>query len=307
MTQDPTTRRLRVLVTGGSGFIGRHVVAVLRADGHAVTVVDRRPFGDAGVHEVTGELEDSAVRHQAVAAGTDAVVHLAAETSVLGSVHRPAHVHRVNVDVTAALLELCRERTVPAFVLASTNAVVGSFDGTMTERAPLSPLTPYGATKAAAEMLLSGYAGAYGMRTPALRLTNVYGPGMHHKDSFVPRLMRAAAEGGGVEVYGDGTQRRDLVHVGDVARAFASAVVDWPSGPVIVGSGSSGTVLELVDAAREATGRPIGTEHVPPKPGEMPAVVVDVSRAAGRGWSPEVALVDGLRTAWSDFAPSVTT
>ncbi len=307
MTLDPTTRRLRVLVTGGSGFIGRHVVAALRADGHGVTVVDRMPFGDPGVHEVTGELEDSAVRHQAVTAGTDAVVHLAAETSVLGSVHRPAHVHRVNVDVTAALLELCRERDVPAFVLASTNAVVGSFDGTMTEQVPLAPLTPYGATKAAAEMLLSGYAGAYGMRTPSLRLTNVYGPGMHHKDSFVPRLMRAAAEGGGVQVYGDGTQRRDLVHVGDVARAFASAVVGWPSGPVIVGSGSSRTVLELVDAAREATGRPIGTEHVPAKPGEMPAVVVDVSRAAARGWSPGVSLVDGLRTAWADFAPSVTT
>lgn len=307
MTQDPTTRRLRVLVTGGSGFIGRHVVAALRADGHAVTVVDRMPFDDPGVHEVTGELEDSALRHQAVAAGTDAVVHLAAETSVLGSVHRPAHVHRVNVDVTAALLELCRERDVPAFVLASTNAVVGSFDGTMTEQVPLAPLTPYGATKAAAEMLLSGYAGAYGMRTPSLRLTNVYGSGMHHKDSFVPRLMRAAAESGGVQVYGDGTQRRDLVHVGDVARAFASAVVAWPSGPVIVGSGSSRTVLELVDAAREATGRPIGTEHVPAKPGEMPAVVVDVSRAAARGWRPEVSLVDGLRSAWADFAPSVTT
>ena len=128
-------------------------------------------------------------------------------------------------------------------------------------------------------MLLSGYAGAYGLRTPALRLTNVYGPGMHHKDSFVPRLMRAAADGGGVQIYGDGLQRRDLVHVGDVARACAAAVAGWPSGPVIIGSGTSHTVLELVEAAREATGRPIATEHVPAKPGEMPAVVVDVSRA----------------------------
>jgi UDP-glucose 4-epimerase len=298
---------MRILVTGGSGFIGRHVVAALRADGHEVSVVDRVASADDGVRMVTGELEDPAVCFEAVAAGTDAVVHLAAETSVLGSVERPALVHRVNVDVTAALLELCRERDVPAFAMASTNAVVGDVAGTMTEGVPLAPLTPYGATKAAAEMLMSGYAGAYGLRTPVLRMTNVYGPGMQHKDSFIPRLMRAAADGTSVQVYGDGLQRRDLVHVTDVARAFSLAVVDWPSGPVIIGIGTSHTVLELVEAAREASGRPIRTEQVPAKVGEMPAVVVDVARARGRGWEPGVSLLEGVRTAWADFAPSVTT
>src|SRR3954447_10426345 len=224
----PARRPMRVLVTGGLGFIGRHVVAVLRAEGHRVTVVDRVPFDDPEVPCVTGELEDLSVRDAALDAGADAVVHLAAETSVLGSMAQPGIVHRVNVDVTAALLELCRGRGVGAFVMASTNAVVGAHDGAMTERVPLAPLTPYGATKAAAEMLMSGYHGAYGMRTVALRLTNVYGPGMHHKDSFVPRLMRAAADDAGVTVYGDGRQQRDLVHVSDVVRAFLTAVGDWP-------------------------------------------------------------------------------
>jgi UDP-glucose 4-epimerase len=295
---------LRILVTGGSGFLGRHVVAELQGDGHEVSVADRVRFSGPGVRAVTGELEDPAVRDEAVAAGTDAVVHLAAETSVLGSMEQPALVHRVNVDVTAALLELCRERGVGAFVLASTNAVVGSFEGTFTEDVPLAPLTPYGATKAAAEMLLSGYCGAYGLRTPSLRLTNVYGPGMHHKDSFIPRLMRAAADGSGVEVYGDGLQRRDLVHVHDVARAFAAAAVDWPGGPVIIGSGISHTVLDLVETARQATGVAIPFEHVPGKPGEMPAVVVDIARARSRGFEPTVSLLDGVRMAWADFAPS---
>jgi UDP-glucose 4-epimerase len=295
---------MRVLVTGGSGFIGRHVVAVLRAGGHDVSVVDRSGFEDPAVACVTGELEDPAVQEAAVADGLDAVVHLAAETSVLGSMERPALVHRVNVDVTAALLELCRERGVGAFAMASTNAVVGATEGTMSERSALAPLTPYGATKAAAEMLMSGYHGAYGLRTVALRLTNVYGPGMLRKDSFVPRLMRAAAAGEGVTVYGDGLQRRDLVHVSDVADAFARAVVDWPSGPVVIGSGSSVTVLDLVAAAREATGCSLPATHVRAKAGEMPAVVVETSEARSRGFEARVSLVDGLRSAWADFAPS---
>jgi UDP-glucose 4-epimerase len=195
---------------------------------------------------------------------------------------------------------------VPRFVLASTNAVTGDVGATkISEQIPPRPLTPYGATKAAAEMLLSAYTGAYGMRTSALRFANVYGPGMRHKDSFVPRLMRAAAGGTGVQVYGDGLQRRDLVHVADVARAFASSVTDWPSGPVIIGSGRSITVLDLVDAARGATGRSIPVTHVDAKPGEMRAVVVDTSEARRRGFEPQVSLVDGLQTAWADFAPSV--
>jgi UDP-glucose 4-epimerase len=291
----------RVLVTGGSGFIGRHVVRALLADGHDVVVADRHEHRD--VPTVAGELEDPDVRDRAVTEGLGALVHLAAETSVLGSVERPVKVHAVNVDVTAALAELARARGVATFAMASTNAVVGDFDGTFTEQVPLRPLTPYGATKAAAEMLLSGYAGAYGLRVPILRLTNVYGPGMREKDSFVPRLLRAAARDEGVQVYGDGRQRRDLVHVHDVARAFAMTVdPSWPSGPTIVGSGTSVTVLDMLEAARAASGKAIPAEHVPAKDGEMPAVVVDNARARSLGWEPTVSLTEGMVTAWEDLA-----
>src|SRR5947207_7436354 len=167
----------RILVTGGAGFIGRSVVPALQAAGASVTVLDQEPYPD--VPSVVGDLRDPAARDAAVTPDLTGIVHLAAETSVLGSLARPAQVHEVNVEATAALLELARERGVRHFVMASTNAVVGDRgDTTLHEDLPLRPLTPYGATKAAAEMLLSGYAGGYAMTTCAVRLTNVYGPGM---------------------------------------------------------------------------------------------------------------------------------
>lgn len=296
------TGAIRVVVTGGSGFIGRHVVAELQSRGHDVVCVDRVPHPD-GVETVVGELRDPGVIARAVTDRTEAIVHLAAETSVLGSLERPALVHDTNVTVTAALLEAAREHGVGRFVLASTNAVVGDCDGVLTEDVPLRPLTPYGATKAAAEMLMSGYGGAFGIVTPALRLTNVYGPGMLAKDSFVPRLMRAAAAGEPITVYGDGRQRRDLVHVADVARAFALALEHWPGGPVIIGSALSPTVLDIVAAARAATCAALPVEHVPPKAGEMRAVVVDTSLASDRGWKPAHTLEAGMATVWPDFRP----
>jgi UDP-glucose 4-epimerase len=212
-------------------------------------------------------------------------------------------VYQENLAVTQDLLESCRQAGVERFIMASTNAVVGDVGyATMHEEVPLRPLTPYGATKAAAEMLLCGYAAAYRMATSALRFTNIYGPGMGGKDSFVPRMMRAALAGGGVEVYGDGLQRRDLVHVDDVVTAVQSAWDRGFTGTAIVGSGQSVTVLELLDAVRRVTGCPLPAEHVAAKPGEMPAVIVDISRAREQlGYRPSVSLVDGLATVWHDF------
>ncbi len=292
----------RILVTGGAGFIGRTVVPALRAAGATVRVVDRRPYPDRSVPTVVGDLCDPAVRDAAVADDLTGVVHLAAVTSVLGSLADPAGVHRVNVEATAGLLELARIRGVRRFLMASTNAVTGDVGtATIHEDLPLRPMTPYGATKAAAEMLLSGYAGGYGLATCALRLTNVYGPGMAHKDSFVPRIMRAVKAGTPVQVYGAGEQRRDLVHVDDVA---AGLLIAWRSGHVgslIIGSGRSVSVLDLIATAGEVLGRPVPVEHVDAKPGEMPAVVVSIARARALGYEPSVGLRDGLATVWNDL------
>ena len=293
----------RVLVTGGAGFIGGSVIEALQRAGAHVRSVDRRPFDRGDLETVQGDLRDPTTVERAVTGDLDGIVHLAARTSVLESVQHPRETTEDNVAVTAALLERARVTGVGRFILASTNAVTGDVaTATISEDLPLRPLTPYGATKAACEMLCSGYDASYDMRTCALRLTNVYGRGMARKDSFVPRLMRAALSGEYVQVYGDGAQRRDLVNAADVGAALLLAWEHQVSGPMIVGSGESVSVLELIDAARTATGRELPVKHVEAKPGEMPAVIVSIDRARSIGYEPRVPLVDGLAEVWAEFA-----
>jgi UDP-glucose 4-epimerase len=294
----------RVVVTGGSGFIGAHVVAALCRLGADVLSVDRRPArafrchpaGDHDVKLVLGDLRDAAVVDEALAPGTRAIAHMAAQTQVLRSIEDPEGTFANNVVVTEALLERARQVGATSFVLASTNAVVGAgATGTLHEAVPLAPLTPYGATKAAGEMVLSCYNAAYGVRGVALRFTNVYGPGMSEKDSIVPRLMRTAAAGSAFQVYGDGRQVRDYVNVADVTDAVLLALRQPAvEGPVVIGSGLSVSVLDIVELVEAALSTKLKVDNVPAKAGEMPAVIVDNSRAASFGWQPRVSLAEGI-------------
>ena len=295
-------QRYRVLVTGGSGFIGRRLTAALLSSGAEVTVASRHEPAVPGVQSVVGDLRDPAVAARAVSPGTDVIVHLAAARSVLRSIADPVGTYETNVAATAGLLELARTRGVGAFLLASTAAVAGDVGGAViTERVPARPLTPYGATKAAAEMLLSCYSACYGMAGCALRFSNVYGPGMKAADSFVPRLMRAARDGHGVQVYGDGAQTRDLVYVDDVVSGILLAWRAGHRGPLMLGSGESVTVNDIISAARAVTGAPIPVEYVPAKAGEMPAATLDIAAARAIGYRPVHDLKSGLATMWQEF------
>jgi UDP-glucose 4-epimerase len=292
-----------VLVTGGVGFIGRRVVRALLDANHQVTIVDRHAFPDERVQSVVGDLCDPAVIGQALRQPTDVVIHLAAITSVLKSKEDPVGTYKLNVEATFNLLEQSRHRGVRNFLLASTNAVTGDVgSATITEQIPLRPLVPYGATKAAGEMLLASYVGSYGLTGAALRFANVYGPGMEAKDSFVPRLMRAARDGTGVQIYGDGNQIRDLVHVDDIVAGILVAWQAGHNGPLILGSGESVTVNDILAAARAVTGAAIPVEHVPAKAGEMPAVILDISAARALGYQPRMDLKAGIATVWPEFS-----
>jgi UDP-glucose 4-epimerase len=294
----------RILVTGGSGFIGRHVVSVLSADGAYVRVVDLQPHPDPSVEIVVGDLGDAEVLAASLEGGIDSIVHLAAVTSVLRSLEQPELTYRTNVAATAALLEAARATGATSLVFASTNAVTGPMLAPkISEAATLRPLTPYGSTKAAAEMLMSAYTASYGLRCTCLRLTNVYGPGMQAKDSIVARLMRAIRLGTTFEIYGDGRQVRDYVHVSDVVAAARLALLhpDW-DGPMVIGTGTSLSVLDVVEQVRAVSGAELPVRHGPAKAGEMPAVIVDPSRAQSAGWAPQFSFAEGVAGVWEEWS-----
>ena len=226
-------------------------------------------------------------------------------TSVLKSVQQPELTFRTNVVGTNAVLEAGRAAGVTSLAFASTNAVTGLMKAPkISEAATLEPLTPYGSTKAAGEMLMSAYTASYGMRCACIRLTNVYGPGMQAKDSIIARLMRCIRLGTTFEVYGDGTQVRDYVHAFDVVAAMCLGLTsDAWAGPKVIGAGDSLSVLEVIDAVRRVSGAEIDVRHGPAKPGEMPAVIVDTSQAQAAGWTPRYpSLDDGLVGVWDEWS-----
>jgi len=297
---------VRAVVTGASGFIGRRLAAALVRRGVAVLGVDRQPSRDPGVEVRLGELTDPAVARALVDPRPDVVFHLAARTSVVQSKADPQGVYETNVAATQLLLEACRQASVPAFVLASTNAVVGNSTAPLlSEGSVLRPLTPYGATKAADEMLLSAYADSYGIAAAAVRLTNVYGPGMTEKDSLVIRLFRAAVGGPPVKIYGDGQQIRDYVYVDDAVAGFLLAWDRKHVGPLVIGSGKSVDVHEVHRLACQATGLSIPVEKSPAVPGEMRAVKVDLALARSLGYQPQHDLASGLPPTWQALRPQL--
>ena len=297
-THNKGRSRLNIVVTGGRLYrptrgASAHELGPSRfSSGSRIdgafgnTLLDRRP----------GAAE------KAIPTGADVVIHLAAATSVLGSVERPVEVYQNNVMTTAAILERCRTIHAAQFIYCSTNAVVGDV-GTQTicEKTALRPLTPYGATKAAGEMLVFGYASAYGMAGTVLRLTNVYGPGMHVKDAFITRLMRAALTRTSVSIYGSGSQERGYVYVDDVVDALILALHNPWIDPLVIGSGVSISVNRLHRLVAHICGVPILAEHIQERKEEMPAVRADISGVQAMGYAPKMPLSQGLQHAWDDF------
>lgn len=292
------------LVTGGAGFIGSHVVRNARDAGHRVRVLDDLSTGEgrrlpADVELVVGDVADpQAVR--AALDGVDAVVHLAAHRAVPRSVADPLATDRANAHGTLCVLEAARHAGVPRVVLASSSSVYGAAATRPTpETAVPRPASPYAVSKLAGEHYADVYAELFGLSTLSLRFFNVYGPDQSPDGPYaqlVPKVLAALRTGERPTVFGDGTQSRDLVYVGDVARAVLAAVASDARGVLNIGSGTPVTVLDVVAAAARVLGTALEPRFLPVRPGDVPHTCADATRAAAvLGWRAAVSLDEGLR------------
>lgn len=295
---------MKILVTGGAGFIGSHVVDGYVAAGHDVLVVDSLCTGKrenlnpkARFHQLdilepkTAEL----IRDER----PDVLNHHAAQMDVRRSVADPLFDARTNVLGTIALLEAARQAGVKKVLFVSSGGAVYGEQETFPapETHPTWPVSPYGVSKRAGELYCHFYLAEYRMPFVAFRYANVYGPRQdpHGEAGVVAIFSGKMLRGESITVNGDGKQTRDYVFVGDVARMSVLALQREATGPVNIGTGVETDVNQLAGTLLEVSGSRSEVRHGPAKSGEQRRSVVDVRRAADVfGWRPEVSLRDGL-------------
>ena len=280
---------MRVVITGGAGFIGANLCRALLDAGDDVVVVDDFSTGahenltglDVELHE--GTVLDRTLLDQAFE-GADAVVHLAALVSVPWSVEDPDDNHARNATGTLEVLQAARRAGVDHVSVASSAAVYGANpELPKHELMPVAPLTPYAVSKVATEQYALAFAHSYGMSTIAFRFFNVFGPlqpADHAYAAVIPAFVDAAVAGRPLPLEGDGTQTRDFVYVGTVTRVIADAVHRRVSHdvPINLALGGRTSLKELIGIIEDGTGRPIEIEQRPPRIGDVPHSQADASR-----------------------------
>ncbi|HSZ39020.1 MAG TPA: SDR family NAD(P)-dependent oxidoreductase [Trebonia sp.] len=306
----------RILVTGGAGFIGANLVRRLVTAGYQVRVLDNLSTGSEvylkGVDAelVKGDIRDPEALDEALR-GFDAVVHLAAAGTVLGSITDPAANFDVNVLGTFRVLDAARRAGIERTVQASTGgAVIGDANPPVNEQSLPKPLSPYGASKLAGEGYAHAFATAYGLRTIAIRFGNVYGPWCAHKPGVLNFFFEALHKGSPLVIHGDGTASRDYVHVSDIAQALQLSLEnpDIPGGTVLhAASGVETTASELAHLCRNAAGLPEHPiEYRPHRAGEVGRNFASYDLAHELlGYSPTVSREDGIPELWKWFQESV--
>ena len=305
-----------VLVTGGAGFVGATLVRRLVASGYRVRVIDNLTTGDrAHLADVDAELVEGDIRDaaalDAALAGIDAVIHLAAAGSVIGSVQDPAMNFDVNVNGTFQVLDAARRAGIARTVQASTGgALIGDATPPVNEQSLPKPISPYGASKLAGEGYAHAFAKTYGIRTAAIRFGNVYGPWCARKRGVLNVFFESIHDGRPMVVYGDGTSSRDYVHVEDISHALQLALEaeNLPGGSVLhAASGVETSITELADLCRSAAGVPDHPiEFRPKRAGEVGRNFASYDLAHELlGYTPTVKREDGIPRLWEWFTSHV--
>ncbi|MCY4582385.1 MAG: NAD-dependent epimerase/dehydratase family protein [Chloroflexi bacterium] len=295
---------MNVLVTGGAGFIGSHIVDRLIADGHTVAVVDILATGtranlnpEAALYEI--DIRSPALAAAFEAARPEAVFHIAAHASVSESVRDPMHDAEVNVLGTLNVLQLCAAYRVKRIVFSSTGgALYGEPERLPADEGhPVRPLSPYGASKAAAEAYVQTFCALSDIRYTVLRYGNVYGP---RQDPFgeagvVAIFANAMMSGQQPIIFGDGSHERDYVYVEDVVRANVLALAQERDAVYNIGTGEGTTVSQVFDALAGATDYGGSPEHADERPGDVHRIYLDVRLAERElGWRATVPLGEGI-------------
>jgi UDP-glucose 4-epimerase len=316
---------MRVLVTGGAGYVGSVTVELLVAEGHQTTVVDSLATGHraavaAGAELVVGSVADrSALTGLLRERRIEAILHCAARSLVGESVRDPSLYYRENVVGGVALLEAAHEARVDRVVFSSTAAVYGEPSSVpISEDEPLRPINPYGETKRAFEGALRWYGEAHGLRSVALRYFNAagatrrYGEDHRPETHLIPRVLTAIRRGEPVTIFGDdyptpdGTCIRDYIHVSDLAAAHLAALTWTEAQPpgftaINLGSGSGSSVREVLAVAARVTGRTIPQKIGPRREGDPPVLLASNVRARELlGWAPTQGSLDAIiGSAWA--------
>ena len=303
---------MRILVTGGAGFIGSHLVEKLLSLGHDVAILDdfndfydpqikRQNIAavakDVAIHHL--DLRDSgAVRNLFHREKFEAIGHLAARAGVRPSIQNPQLYYDTNVDGTLHLLDAARVTGVERFIFASSSSVYGNSKTVpfSEDRQLIQTLSPYGATKIAGESLCSTYSHLYGMRVVALRYFTVYGP-RQRPDLAIHQFTRRIHAGKPIDQFGDGTTRRDYTYIDDIIQGTMAALkYDGPMFDIFnLGENETIQLRDLIAGIENALGEKAKINRLPEQPGDMPVTYADISKARKLlGYNPSTRLSDGL-------------
>lgn len=325
-----------VLITGGCGFLGVNLIADIQERSYKVRVLDNLtagtrdalrevcPFSEVkasevdkdrsstnGVELVVGDIRDPKVVDYAMR-NMDVVVHFAAQTGVIPSIEDPYNDCETNVLGTLNLLQSAVKHKANKFVLASSSAPLGEQDPPIDEKKVPAPLSPYGASKLAGEGYCSAYYGSFGLKTIALRFSNVYGPRSSHKGSVVALFFKRAIEKKPLIVYGNGDQTRDFIYIDDLTSAVLSSMESEVGGEVFqIATQRETTVNEIAllirDIFRKEENREIEIIHEKERRGEVKRSFSEISKA-GRmlGYKPVTSLEDGLWKTYRYFKEVMT-